>query len=643
MESVAPRVLTSGLAAASDSGRAAGPARYSLVAVVALAVVMVIARLLVPYWDTRSVQAILTWDAMGYYLYLPAHFIYGDLRTLAFIPKILAEYNPTTSFYQAFQVPGAPVGHLVMKYPIGQAILEAPFFAIGHWLARVLGYPGDGFSAPYQISIAFGGLAYGLVGLGVLRRILLRYFTDLITALTLVLLVLGTNYFQYAVFDAAMTHTSCFTLYAVLLACTIRWHAAPRLGWALGLGLALGLLVIVRPSEMVAVLLPVLWGVSSVASGRAKLALVQRYWRHVALAAAVGLLAVSPQLLYWKWATGHWVFNSYQEQGFSWLRPHLRAVVFSFRKGWLIYTPLMVLALVGFRVLWRNHRGVAVPVMAYAAVNLWVVAAWDVWWYGGSIGCRALVQSYAVLSLPLAALLAQWPGTSPTRGRPAGAGPPPWRTVLAWPVLALLVGLNLFQHWQYMAGIIVPEDMTASYWRAIFLKAKPTQADYARLDVAAVRPGLDIHWQLREAGKQTFDEVPADQNGALHEGLARSTAYRLTPDKSEFSPALEVSVAALQAAPGAWLRWGGNVYSDWGAWGALLVLEIRRGDKALHWHAVRLHNNGTPARQWSYVFADLPLPADLQPTDVVRVFGWAPGGAASCLLDDVKIEVAARR
>ena len=162
--------------------------------VLTLVLLLVQVRLWAPYFDTHNVTAVLTWDAMGHYLYLPAHFIYHDLSRLAFIPDIMREYSPTGSFYQAFPAPDGPAGALVMKYPIGLAVLNTPFFWLGHWAAGHWNYPQDGFSPPYQIAIAFGSLLYSLLALSLLRRVLLRYVSDVVVALTLALLVLGTNY-----------------------------------------------------------------------------------------------------------------------------------------------------------------------------------------------------------------------------------------------------------------------------------------------------------------------------------------------------------------------------------------------------------------------------------------------------------------
>ena len=49
------------------------------------------------------------------------------------------------------------------------------------------------FMAPEQrlVGIAFGGIAYAVAGLGLLRRVLLTYFSDRLTALTLGLMVLA--------------------------------------------------------------------------------------------------------------------------------------------------------------------------------------------------------------------------------------------------------------------------------------------------------------------------------------------------------------------------------------------------------------------------------------------------------------------
>jgi len=605
------------------------PHPYSLLAILVLFLLMVQARLWAPYWDTHNVQAILTWDAMGYYIYLPAHFIYHDLGHMAFAHDIMREYNPSSSFYQAFQVPGGPAGQLVTKYTGGLALLWTPFFFLGHWAAGALDYPQDGFSAPYQVAIAFGGLLFALLGLGLLRRVLLRFFSDVVTTLVLVLLVLGSNYFQYAVFDAAMAHNYLFTSYALLLWLTIRWHERPGRGTALAIGLTLGLLVLIRPSEAVAVVIPLLWGVGSVAAGRAKLARLRQRWADVLLLALGGVLGVLPQALYWYWATGHFLFYSYGDQHFSFLKPHIWEVLFSFRKGWLLYSPLLLLPLAGLAVLWRQQRALAVPVLAFVVLNLWVVSAWDIWWYGGSIGQRALVQSYAVLALPWGAAVA-WL-LAPDR-RPA-------LRAAAVVVGVLLVDLNLFQHWQYMRSIINPEEMNRRYYFAVFNKTMPTQSDFALLDVKTHLPRAERHYRARSLGKLDFENQPPNAATGISADLGYYSRQSFRADAGHaYGPALSIRLGAAGLGPGQYVRASCRVFSDYGAWSNKLVMTVERAGQNLAWNGVRLQNNLSLDRAWNLVYFDAPLPTDARPDDLLKVYVLSEN-ASGCYIDDVQAEL----
>jgi len=576
------------------------------------------------------VQAVLTWDAMGYYLYLPAHFIYHDLSRLSFIPDIMREYSPTGSFFQAYPAHNGPAGAMVMKYPIGLAILNTPFFWLGHWAAHYWKYPQDGFSAPYQIAISFGSILYSLLGLGLLRRVLLRYVSDAVAALTLALVVLGTNYLQYSAIDGAMSHNPGFTLYAVLLWLTVKWHEHPRRWLAAAIGLNLGLMTIVRPSDMAAALLPMLWGVTSLASGKEKLlALLHERRSHLALLIGFGLLGVMPQLLYWKFASGHFFEYSYEEQGFSFLKPHTWEVLFSFKKGWLIYTPLMVLPILGLIVLWRRNRALGVPVLLYFLINLWVVSAWDVWWYGGSFGQRALVQSYAVLTLPFAYLLAWLGENKPSRPLLQGV------TLL---LCALLVNLNIVQHWQYMNGIIDGENMNRRYFSAIFDDVHPTQDELNLLDTKQRLPGSIDNYTRRTLAMLTMDDQPtAPETGITADNGYQSQQSYVCAVVRPYSPTISLRLQDAQLKGGQWVRGSVMVNSPYGAWGHKLAINLERDGKTILWEAVRLHNTLVISNHWTPIWLNVQLPNDARPGDVLKVFALNENGAPA-YLDNIQVE-----
>jgi hypothetical protein len=279
-------------------------------------------------------------------MYLPATFIYHDLKKVDFLPDITRKYSPDP--YQNQVYLDSASGNRVMKYPVGLAVQSLPFFAAGHVAAKTFGYPADGFSAPYQLSLQIGAELVAILGFVLVWWTLRRRFSEEATALTLVVLALGSNYLNYAAINSAMSHNWLFTLYAALIVLTQAFYRQPTLGRALAIGALCGLMALTRPTEILASLIPILWGLRPDRQVlAARLAFWRRHLPHLLLAAVAGAAIGSIQLLYWHYVTGHWLVYSYGDQSFSWLRPHLYDGIFSFRSGWLTYSPLMAAALLG--------------------------------------------------------------------------------------------------------------------------------------------------------------------------------------------------------------------------------------------------------------------------------------------------------
>ena len=57
------------------------------------------------------------------------------------------------------------------------------------------------------------------------------------------------------------------------------------------------------------------------------------------------LIVVSIQLYFWHWQTGEWLVYSYQSESFNFLKPAFMDILFSYRKGLFIYTPVLFLSL----------------------------------------------------------------------------------------------------------------------------------------------------------------------------------------------------------------------------------------------------------------------------------------------------------
>ena len=238
------------------------------------------------------------------------------------------------------------------------------------------------------------------------------------------------------------------------------------------LGLTIGLATICRPTELMLVLIPLLWGVYNKTTVIEKLqGLWQRKSHVIVLGTGIALMGII-QMAYWKIYSGQFLYYSYEEYTFDWLRPHIWNGLFSFRKGWLIYTPVMILALMGLIPLYKNYREKFWMVAIYLALTLYIVFAWQVWWYGGSFGARSMVQVYALLAFPLAACI------SYVLQRKV-------LTIITAVFVLLCIDLNMIMSWQAHAreGGWEAEYMTKAYFWKIFGSSRPDKADKIFLDV----------------------------------------------------------------------------------------------------------------------------------------------------------------
>jgi hypothetical protein len=354
-----------------------------------------------PKWQKEKTEATISWDVSGYYWYLPSAFIYKDVKKFDFKHYILYKYYPTPDFQQASMHEAS--GNYVIKYASGLAITMLPWFCLGHsWAYLSPSYAADGFSFAYQISIGIGMLIYTFIGLYFLRKILLKFFSDHVTAFVILFLVIGTNYLNYAAIDQAMTHSPLFTIYALIIWFSIRYYENPNLKSILSLGLLCGLATLIRPTEAISLSIPFLWGIANFSSLKERIQYWLKSYRYLLFFGFAFLIVVSIQLFYWKFVTGEWVVYSYKEQGFSWLHPHWYDYTLSYRSGWLRYCPLMTLPFLGLFWLHKySCKSYIVPVFIF--LSLYITSAWDVWDYGGTAG-RAMVQYYPMLALPFAAL-----------------------------------------------------------------------------------------------------------------------------------------------------------------------------------------------------------------------------------------------
>ena len=401
------------------------------------------------HWNTKNV---IEQDVNHYYSYLPVFFYEQDL-SLSFLYDTLHVKQE-----QRYYAPNkAPNGNHVIKMTMGMAMTYLPFFALADIWARLCGYDVSGFSEPYHFAVLFATLFYFLIGLYFLSKLLNPHFSQHVISLVLICICYGTNVMYYLTLGAGMAHITNFGLIAMFLYYSIRWHTKKSFALAIGIGCLAGLIILIRPVNILLFIFFLVYKTNSLKLLKEKIKLFRGKKIEMLLMATFAFFILLPQLLYWKHYTGHYLFNSYVDQGrFYFDRPHILDGLFSFRKGWLIYSPLMSFSLVGIYLLRKKLRGFYLPILLLFFTYVYVVFSWWCWWYGGSFGQRVLIDIYPVLAIPLAVFFTRVESMKPLLKK------------VIYTVTLLLILLNLFQTIQAKYNIIHYDSMTRKNYLEVF-------------------------------------------------------------------------------------------------------------------------------------------------------------------------------
>ena len=146
-------------------------------------------------------------DKAGYYIYLPAYFIY-DFDGEKLPPKI-GEKTGDGFFVEE--------GKIKTKYTSGVALLQAPFFLVTHFVSTKLGYESNGFSSIYHKMINVSAVTYSFFALILLYLFLIRYVSKKLAFISVACIYLGTNLFYYSIFETGMSHIYSFFLFTCFL------------------------------------------------------------------------------------------------------------------------------------------------------------------------------------------------------------------------------------------------------------------------------------------------------------------------------------------------------------------------------------------------------------------------------------------
>ncbi len=398
-------------------------------------------------------------DSWGYYVHLPSSFLYQDVGDYKECSAAWRVYNPRADD-PGENLLSSPIGKKVIKYPVGVAIMEAPFFVAAHVFCLVSGVSADGFSWPYMFFVGIASLIYAVWGIWLLLLALKPYFKNETTRLLVGATIgLATNLLYSSTYTVGMSHPFLFFLYALMLLGIVRFYEKPSAKGAIWVGASAGAIALTRSPEVICVLIPLLWGINTWADIPRRFRLIGMHFGKVALAVLAFLLMLAPQAIYWKFVSGQWWYNGYQGEHFDWANPHILDGLFHYRNGWLIYTPVMAFSLLGIFWLRKHATDARLAILCFLPLHWYIIYSWWCWNYINGFGSRPMVEILPLLAFPLAAI------TEFARQKR-------WSSILGIALLAFFSWLNIFQTWQVSKGLLLSEATNRAYYKAIFGRTK---------------------------------------------------------------------------------------------------------------------------------------------------------------------------
>lgn len=465
----------------------------------------------------NGITNILTWDIMGYQSYLPLVFENHSFNVgLDYFRTIQETYQNTGTLYQYVDLPN---GNVFIKYTIGWAILYLPFYLIADLWASWGGYATDGFSYPYQVMAYLGSFFYFVLTVYLLRKVLLLFFNDRITATVLLIFGIGTNFIYMNYAAIGLTHNLVFMLVCFFILRTHRFHEYLSAKNAALLGLSIGLIALTRTPSVVIAVFAVFYQYKKF--GNTLQDKVLYFLKHgkwyVVIVGVTALITFSPQLIYWKLTAGEFLLNSYANnpgEGMDWLTPYFVNVLFSFKGGWLIYTPMMIFSIIGFYFWIRNDRSTGVAGLICFLIFFYVVSCWTTWWYPGHFGHRGMFDIYPILAISLGYFILYF------------------KQKWVYAIIGIFAVLNLFQMYQTEKGLIRGYLMTKEAYWSIFFQTSPLTEEQRH---------------LLEIDEVAIGGAPIDISKfrLLYEDSISCNDFWLSP-QNEFAPGMRLKLAEIK-------------------------------------------------------------------------------------------------
>lgn len=336
-------------------------------------------------------------DAAAYFVYLPATFIYNYDGS-----KMPENISAMTG--DGFSIEN---NKIVTKVAMGVAILQAPFYAFSYLIANIFNINDNGFGKVYIYGLGVGAAFYFTLGLLFLYLFLKHIYPKSVSFITLLLIIFGTNLYYYTYEKFLYSHLYSFFIFSTslyLIDKLIKTNFKKAIYIAL-FGIILSLAFLVRYTNPIFIVLMLLFlDIDSWQALKQRLKSIFNF-KFISFTAISFIIILIPQMFYWHYLTGNFLYYSYGNEGFNWLEPKFLEFFFSPNNGAFIYTPLYIIILIYAIIMSIKQEKNGLLIFCIFVIASYIFASWWSWSYGCSLGKRPFVELTPIFGICIASLV----------------------------------------------------------------------------------------------------------------------------------------------------------------------------------------------------------------------------------------------
>jgi hypothetical protein len=439
-----------------------------------------------------------------------------------------------------------------------------------------------------------------VLGLWFLKRFLRNFFPEKMQYFILLVTWLGTNLFFYSIEDTMMSHVYSFFAVSVFLFALQKFFAdTSKYRYFLLMSLAFGLMIIIRHTNVIIGLCILFWDINSVKQFGERLRLMLQP-KHILPLVGIVFIFLLPQLLYWKYCHGSYIYLKYGVGFSNWAHPKLAEIWFATLNGLFPYSPVLFFYVAGMiYMVWKRIPNGILILVLFLLIS-YIAAAYHVWYFGCGYGHRAFVEYFPLFCVPFGILMSRIISMK--------------KSLLTGAVLLVIV---------VMAFLNI--RMTTTIEKCNF----GSTWDWDQFGREAKRTGLVPASFRFYSYKNDYENEALNYGEKLSETIFRSGMYSANLDKDrQFSSEHSAFVYNFSA--------GMPKTVDVRLWAlkevslptrAFVVSSIELNGQVIHWYCQDLDRFVAEAGKWFKVTASFPLPEGLTGDTQIRVYVWNPAKA----------------